>query len=246
MPRWLNFLRSTPCFSSPFFQCLDDIQKITLSFLTNVDFVDSSWIQATLAVCWGGLGVRSVVDLEPSAYFASLYLVRNLVDSILAPPASVSFNNSQSLALQCRESQGACLFPAVHYVFCSVHGMTRFVLRDYIFYFAILQRFTRILAFSAPTSGSWLHAIPTPSWGLRLSNSEVRLSLGLQFTGFGLEPLYCRLIPASAAWQCKQTGIMVFHVEEVRVGSPEIMLQTTSLQERSVASAFPPLLSHEG
>jgi len=38
----------------------------------------------------------------------------------------------------------------------------------------------RLLACSAPLAGSWLHALPTPSLGLRLTNSEIRLSIGLR------------------------------------------------------------------
>jgi len=74
--------------------------------LTNVDLANSSWVQATLPVRWGGLAVRSAVDLGPSAYLASSCLVRNLVVSILGPPALKSFDNSFNLALQGLESQG--------------------------------------------------------------------------------------------------------------------------------------------
>jgi len=38
----------------------------------------------------------------------------------------------------------------------------------------------RLLACAAPSSGSWLHALPTPSLGIRLCDSEIRLSVGLR------------------------------------------------------------------
>jgi len=37
----------------------------------------------------------------------------------------------------------------------------------------------RLLACSAPSAGLWLHALPTPSLGLRLTNSDIRLSICL-------------------------------------------------------------------
>jgi len=106
VPQVAHFLRSTRCFGSTFLQSLDDIQKRTLSSLTIVDFVNLSWIQDTLPVHWGGLGVRSVVDLTSSCLF------RNLVISILAPSALIGFDNSFCLALQGWESQGGVSIPS--------------------------------------------------------------------------------------------------------------------------------------
>jgi len=86
MPRWLHFLRTSPCSRLPILQMLDDVQR-TLSAITHVVFLDTSWTQATLPVRWGGLGVKSMVDLAPRAFLASSCLVRPLVLSLLAPSA---------------------------------------------------------------------------------------------------------------------------------------------------------------
>jgi len=101
---------------------------------------NSSWIQATLPVRWDGLGVRSVVDLGPSAYLASSCLVRNLFVSILGSPALKSFDNFFSLALQGWESQGGVSIPGGYYVPCRGHGMTRFMQRNCISYFVIPRK----------------------------------------------------------------------------------------------------------
>jgi len=47
--------------------------------MLKVIFLDVSWSQATLLVRWGGLGVKSIVDLAPSAFLASFCLVRPLI-----------------------------------------------------------------------------------------------------------------------------------------------------------------------
>jgi len=96
---WSNFC--VPCctsVTSPYQQLLDDVQRNTLSAITNIHFSDNSWIQATLPVCWGGPGVRSIVDLAPSAFIASSCLVRPLVAS-LSPAALIGFERTYTVLL---------------------------------------------------------------------------------------------------------------------------------------------------
>jgi len=38
----------------------------------------------------------------------------------------------------------------------------------------------RLLASSTPGSGAWIHALPTVNMGLRLSNEDIRISVGLR------------------------------------------------------------------
>ena len=69
--KMLHVLRTSPCFSSP---RLDDVLLYSiLSNITNIRFEDnqSSWIQATLPVSKGGLGIKSAIHLASSAFLAS-------------------------------------------------------------------------------------------------------------------------------------------------------------------------------
>ena len=50
---------------------------------TAVESDDRAWMQATLPVKLGGLGVRSAVEVAPSAYLASLHATSALVKAIL-------------------------------------------------------------------------------------------------------------------------------------------------------------------
>ena len=60
-----------------------------MSGITNVHFSEGepAWIQATLPVKWGGLGIRSAMHLAPCAYLASTaasdVLVHHIVPSCL-------------------------------------------------------------------------------------------------------------------------------------------------------------------
>ena len=67
IPKMLYVLRTAPCFLSPF---LDSLFRDFLSGITNISMgANSVWIQATLAVKFGGLGVRRATQLAPSVFF---------------------------------------------------------------------------------------------------------------------------------------------------------------------------------
>ena len=50
----------------------------------NVELSHNQWIQATLSVNKGGIGIRSVVSLAPSAFLASAASTFNLQNRILS------------------------------------------------------------------------------------------------------------------------------------------------------------------
>ena len=65
-------LRTAPCFSYPCLVVYDAELHSTLSEVLNIDFsCESAWSQATLPVCFGGIGVRRASQLAPSAFLAS-------------------------------------------------------------------------------------------------------------------------------------------------------------------------------
>jgi hypothetical protein len=61
----------------------DNVIRDSLSATLNVDLTDERWHQASLPVRWGGLGVRSVIMLAPSAYLASAACTMELTSSLL-------------------------------------------------------------------------------------------------------------------------------------------------------------------
>ena len=96
IPKLLHILRTSPCFISPALKAYDEELRSILSAITNIHLeADSpSWSQATLPVSYGGLGVRSAVQLSTSAFLASIAASSVLVGQILpshlhvAPPPS--------------------------------------------------------------------------------------------------------------------------------------------------------------
>ena len=73
IPKLLYLLRTSPCFLSSSIKIYDDELRATVCSSFNIQLAESdpSWIQSTLPVCHGGLGIRSAVQLAPSAFLAS-------------------------------------------------------------------------------------------------------------------------------------------------------------------------------
>ena len=84
LPRLHYPLRTAPCFLSNVLTKYDDTLRETLSIVTNTRLAaeDPAWIQATLPVKLGGLGIRSAVQIAPSAYLASVATSAELVSAI--------------------------------------------------------------------------------------------------------------------------------------------------------------------
>ena len=85
IPKLLYILRTSPSFLSPALDSYDESLKSIVSRITNIHFEanDPAWSQATLPVGVGGLGIRSTVQLTPSAFLASASATHDLVQEIL-------------------------------------------------------------------------------------------------------------------------------------------------------------------
>ena len=74
LPSLLHVLRTSPAFSSPLLPVWDNLMLSIFSTVTNIEFHpgDPAWLQATLPVGSGGLGIRSACHLAPSAFLHPL------------------------------------------------------------------------------------------------------------------------------------------------------------------------------
>ena len=82
-PRMMYLLRTAPCTNSPELILYDDLLRLAVSETLNISLSDKAWLQASLPVRWGGIGVRRVVQLAPSAYLASAVCTTDLTRSLL-------------------------------------------------------------------------------------------------------------------------------------------------------------------
>ena len=80
----LYLLRTSPCFLADHLEAFDVSLHHLLSKIINVSLEDdSAWIQATLPVRLGGIGIRRAVQLAPSAYLASAAGCSDLIACLL-------------------------------------------------------------------------------------------------------------------------------------------------------------------
>ena len=68
-PKVLHTIRSSPCVGHPALANFDSLQRSGLCLITNSNLSDNQWLQASLPVKDGGLGVRRVASLASSAFW---------------------------------------------------------------------------------------------------------------------------------------------------------------------------------
>jgi hypothetical protein len=83
VPSILHILRSSYCGDHHLLDVFDEIQRDCLSRILNVKLDTNQWTQASLPVKHGGLGIREVKSLAPSAFLASIHSTSSLVQSLL-------------------------------------------------------------------------------------------------------------------------------------------------------------------
>jgi hypothetical protein len=182
IPRLQYLLRTAPCSASPMTEHLDGVIRGVVSSLANVKFNEESWAQASLPVRWGGVGVRSTTVLAPSAFLASMNSANNMVDRLLPERARLCPDETVDVAVASWQNLGGDVPPTGQDChsqrtwddrLCSAISSKLLAQADPV-------NRARLLASTAPGSGSWLHALPCSNLGLRLGNEELRIAVGLR------------------------------------------------------------------
>jgi len=196
LPKLLHCLRTAPCFLSPGLQEYDNHLKSIVSEITNIHFPNESpsWIQATLPVRSGGLGIRSAVQVAPSAYLASTAASTDLVHRIVPTRLrDVPLPNCDEA--EARWSKG--------HSHPSPEGEARSHQKswDRVTVTSAADKLlesapdprarARLLASSAKESGAWLEALPISSLGLRMEDQTIRVAVGLRLGAPLLSPHTC-------------------------------------------------------
>ena len=194
--RLMYTLRTAPCTGSAELQRYDGVLRSSLFTTLNVELTEDAWMQASLPVRWGGLGVRSAVSLAAPAYLASaagtLDRVTNLlparlhttvdpaiavaqqswqsaVDPTTQPPTAESAKRQQNW------DDPGCRKTAVDLLDRATDDYSR----------------ARLLASQEETSGAWLEALPIASVGLRMADDVVRVAVGARIGVNLCDPHIC-------------------------------------------------------
>lgn len=194
IPKLLYLLRTADCSDNPLLATFDNTLRSGLSSILNVDLSDIQWLQASLPVRHGGLGIRSAQMLAPSAFLASAASTHDLQQSIL--PQCIGTLDDESLAAV--ETSWISLSNSPKPDAESAHiqrAWDKLVAERYegmvwSHATADIDR-ARLLAASSPHSGDWLAAPPITSVGLRLSDEEIRIAVAHRLGCKACEPHTC-------------------------------------------------------
>ena len=180
-PRVMYILRCSPCSEHKGLDEFDRILRVSLSAVANVEIDDLAWIQASLPIGEGGLGIRSVAMLAPSAFLASAAATLELQTQLL-PRGMVYPDHGRDGALATWASRLASSSPpeGVAQTKQKSWDKASVALGQGILWDNLTDPYNRarILASRAVHSGDWLHAWPITACGLRLDDDAIRVAVG--------------------------------------------------------------------
>ena len=141
---------------------------------------NSVWVQATLPVKFGSLGVRRATQLAPSAFLASAASCSKLITKIL--PADLNPGNASVLDLAVSAWQHFHDYPPPPESVSHMQKAWDFLVLS-TSYDSLLDVASdpsyrvRLLAVASKESGAWLSALPISSVGLRMEKRLFKLQL---------------------------------------------------------------------
>ena len=180
-PKFTHALRSTPCWHSPSLAQMDATLKDILEEILNVNLDSSKWLQATLPVNRGGLGVRRFEQLSIPAFIASAAGTERLVKACLSPDGDnlapdMYVTEASNIWLQItRKDSVPESYKQKDWDEPICDSVVNSVMNS-------MSEFEKALlsATSSKHSSEWLRAMPISTCGLALSNDELRISVCLR------------------------------------------------------------------
>jgi hypothetical protein len=182
---------------------LDDGIKDCLCEILNLDLDDGSWLQATLPIREGGLGVRRAADVALPAFLASLHGSAHLVSKILPPRLATTDDKEleQALTQWSGGLQSAPPFSAVQRQWDAplIAERKKLLLASQWNDEPTKQRQARLLAVGSQGSGDWLNALPSENLGLKIDNQKFKIAVALRLGVKCCQPHFCSLCYAQVS-----------------------------------------------
>ena len=210
-PRVQHLLRCSPSVDHPALLSFDNLLRSALILITNCDLSDRQWLQASLPIRHGGIGLRRVTSLALPAFLSSAVSTSPTQDTILSafPCSADSYFESYltdwqskfGISFESRDLPAKQCFwdgPGIKANYSELVSGANDPASQ-----------ARLLAASAPHSGDWLLALPITTCGLRLEDEAIRVAVSLRLGLRICEPHRCRCGASVDSWGlhsfvCKQ------------------------------------------
>lgn len=159
---------------------MDNYLKACLESIMNTTINDKQWIQASLPISKGGLGIRKISDICLPAFLSSMHGVRSLVSRILPNMDNEATPHLFNESLEHWNRINADKLPE----FPSIQKQWDSIIVERIILeclnFETLEDNARFRALQEPESGGWLHLIPSTNIGTAMSNQDFQICVGLR------------------------------------------------------------------
>ena len=196
IPKLTYFLRTAPCFmKSEFLQRFDEIIKKSLISILNINLSERAYIQATLPIAYGGLGIRLATDIALVGFLSSVCATTAAVQNVLPPNFSHTYYSNElwdsAFKLWCQQSPQKSA-PELK-IYQSEWDK---VIYEYKYDTLLnsshsVEEKARLLAVASKSASDWLHSIPIPSLGLKLDSMTLKISCGLRLGSTLCHPYKC-------------------------------------------------------
>lgn len=194
VPQFTYVLRCTHFWKFPNqLGLLDNVIKGALSEIVNCSLDGEAWVQATLPIRFGGLGVRRTSDVALPAFLSSAHASGLLFGSILNPSlgaveVSGLTEAKSSWLLSCPGELPTLLNSQRQWD----DPLCKRVQQSLLSASQSSDERARLLAVSEKESGYWLQAYPSSNIGTLLDNCAFSLSVGLRIGTKTNEPHQCQ------------------------------------------------------
>ena len=175
-PNLVSILRSSPCHATEEVENIDMSLKENLEEILNIRLSQEKWIQASLPIKFGGLGIRRPSALAIPAYLSSFLNAQNINEAI---KDNNDFKTYWNYFTQETEKNEKPFLQTQKFLDENL------IKKTFSHLYEILneQERSRITSASHKRSGDWLKVVPQKKLGLHLDDDEFRhavcLRLGL-------------------------------------------------------------------
>ena len=195
LPSLLHNLRSAYCWDNQKLVDFDAELRVRLKKIMNVALEEDQWVQATLPVKDGGLGLRRTCQVAPSTVLASAFGSSTLISAILPNTHISTMDPLMNTALVQWSSMAGTSLPATGTSAGVQRNWDRPIItatKDVLFT-ATTDDYSRarLLAVTAPQASDWLNAPPLTAVGLRMPDETIRVAVGLRLGSKLCAPHIC-------------------------------------------------------